>query len=110
MIRPPPRSTHTDTLFPYTTLFRSQVEGHALPAPIVDERLQGDESFGVRRIAEFVGIAGDRLSAHRAARILALDAMRLDVLCAHLAQGSQQLDLLVADRGDRKSTRLNSSP
>src|SRR3546814_17651063 len=24
MIRPPPRSTRTDTLFPYTTLFRSQ--------------------------------------------------------------------------------------
>src|SRR3546814_18376907 len=26
MIRPPPRSTCTDTLFPYTTLFRSDVE------------------------------------------------------------------------------------
>src|SRR3546814_18751872 len=26
MIRPPPRSTRTDTLFPYTTLFRSQVD------------------------------------------------------------------------------------
>src|SRR3546814_12116899 len=26
MIRPPPRSTRTDTLFPYTTLFRSQCE------------------------------------------------------------------------------------
>src|SRR3546814_1436494 len=25
MIRPPPRSTRTDTLFPYTTLFRSLV-------------------------------------------------------------------------------------
>src|SRR3546814_16184726 len=25
MIRPPPRSTRTDTLFPYTTLFRSRV-------------------------------------------------------------------------------------
>src|SRR3546814_5676891 len=25
MIRPPPRSTRTDTLFPYTTLFRSEV-------------------------------------------------------------------------------------
>src|SRR3546814_12748234 len=25
MIRRPPRSTHTDTLFPYTTLFRSAV-------------------------------------------------------------------------------------
>src|SRR3546814_1539812 len=26
MIRPPPRSTRTDTLFPYTTLFRSLVD------------------------------------------------------------------------------------
>src|SRR3546814_1292629 len=26
MIRRPPRSTRTDTLFPYTTLFRSQLE------------------------------------------------------------------------------------
>src|SRR3546814_5410906 len=25
MLRPPPRSTHTDTLFPYTTLFRSLI-------------------------------------------------------------------------------------
>src|SRR3546814_11105449 len=31
MIRRPPRSTRTDTLFPYTTLFRSR----QLPAPIV---------------------------------------------------------------------------
>src|SRR3546814_10180829 len=30
MIRRPPRSTRTDTLFPYTTLFRSRSEGHAL--------------------------------------------------------------------------------
>src|SRR3546814_5875771 len=27
MIRPPPRSTRTDTLFPYTTLFRSALVG-----------------------------------------------------------------------------------
>src|SRR3546814_16309703 len=34
MIRPPPRSTRTDTLFPYTTLFRSDriVRTVALPA------------------------------------------------------------------------------
>src|SRR3546814_4091390 len=31
MIRRPPRSTRTDTLFPYTTLFRSQHEGDPLP-------------------------------------------------------------------------------
>src|SRR3546814_13178280 len=29
MIRRPPRSTRTDTLFPYTTLFRSAVDGRA---------------------------------------------------------------------------------
>src|SRR3546814_14222842 len=29
MIRRPPRSTRTDTLFPYTTLFRSQLAGLA---------------------------------------------------------------------------------
>src|SRR3546814_2559719 len=30
MIRRPPRSTRTDTLFPYTTLFRSDVHAHQL--------------------------------------------------------------------------------
>src|SRR3546814_2212779 len=34
MIRLPPRSTRTDTLFPYTTLFRSQFRG---------ERLRGED-------------------------------------------------------------------
>src|SRR3546814_1338987 len=31
MIRRPPRSTRTDTLFPYTTLFRSHLERPGLP-------------------------------------------------------------------------------
>src|SRR3546814_12715370 len=31
MIRRPPRSTRTDTLFPYTTLFRSAYDGDADP-------------------------------------------------------------------------------
>src|SRR3546814_4054556 len=30
MIRRPPRSTRTDTLFPYTTLFRSQADGRSV--------------------------------------------------------------------------------
>src|SRR3546814_19759620 len=29
MIRRPPRSTRTDTLFPYTTLFRSEIDNRA---------------------------------------------------------------------------------
>src|SRR3546814_17180881 len=41
MIRRPPRSTRTDTLFPYTTLFRSP-EGFGLhPAGVNDGRGKG---------------------------------------------------------------------
>src|SRR3546814_5823365 len=36
MIRRPPRSTRTDTLFPYTTLFRSLRRGHHLDRAVVD--------------------------------------------------------------------------
>src|SRR3546814_4518751 len=36
MIRPPPRSTRTDTLFPYTTLFRSREPGDAVEGERLD--------------------------------------------------------------------------
>src|SRR3546814_18068774 len=39
MIRRPPRSTRTDTLFPYTTLFRSP--GTNAEYHLVDERIAG---------------------------------------------------------------------
>src|SRR3546814_3315655 len=39
MIRRPPRSTRTDTLFPYTTLFRSDVLDH--DNGIVDDKTGG---------------------------------------------------------------------
>src|SRR3546814_7548637 len=35
MIRRPPRSTRTDTLFPYTTLFRSVLDREALQGEVV---------------------------------------------------------------------------
>src|SRR3546814_6564555 len=42
MIRRPPRSTRTDTLFPYTTLFRSPgPEGGQPPGLRFGQRLQG---------------------------------------------------------------------
>src|SRR3546814_8217992 len=41
MIRRPPRSTRTDTLLPYTTLFRSLREAGLRPVPA--EPRQGDE-------------------------------------------------------------------
>src|SRR3546814_4521321 len=60
MIRRPPRSTRTDTLFPDTTLFRS----HALARQFLAEALgQPDDARLGRRIGRSVGIAffaGDR--------------------------------------------------
>src|SRR3546814_10349095 len=43
MIRRPPRSTRTDTLFPYTTLFRSWPQarkGHLMPSQDLAERIE----------------------------------------------------------------------
>src|SRR3546814_4550563 len=47
MTRPPPRYTHTDTLLPYTTLFRSPPPGPPRPSPRPadrDSRAAGDPS------------------------------------------------------------------
>src|SRR3546814_2640246 len=53
MIRRPPRSTRTDTLFPYTTLFRSLLRAGALAAPmeIIEERTIGP-SLGADNIKQ----------------------------------------------------------
>src|SRR3546814_2643575 len=57
MIRRPPRSTRTDTLFPYTTLFRSYQQADGPNAAPVQCRRQhcGGERSGQER---GVGIAG----------------------------------------------------
>src|SRR3546814_4984135 len=43
MIGRPPRSTRTDTLFPFTTLFRSDVAARCLPAGAAGALPQGRE-------------------------------------------------------------------
>src|SRR3546814_9654407 len=40
MVRRPPRSTRTDTLFPYTTLFRSPMHRYAAGSDPVDDLTQ----------------------------------------------------------------------
>src|SRR3546814_9112816 len=47
MIRRPPRSTRTDTLFPYTTLFRSSDEQKALLQDICSRALAGFKALSV---------------------------------------------------------------
>src|SRR3546814_2287628 len=48
MIRPPPRSTRTDTLFPYTTLFRSKGALASLATHPSVRSLQGRGRIGQR--------------------------------------------------------------
>src|SRR3546814_14508444 len=71
MLRRPPRSTRTDTLFPYTTLFRSVLDRRAeLPLAhfvhrraIEDARAAAADDLDVAGVAECVDL---RLHHHRA--------------------------------------------
>src|SRR3546814_13063011 len=49
MIRRPPRSTRTDTLFPYTTLFRSDAPIH-FPGPFWKQPIFGISLFSILAI------------------------------------------------------------
>src|SRR3546814_6248521 len=114
MIRRPPRATRTDTLFPYTTLFRSL----DLAAPNRADRIAADEAgddvgaAGDRRQADVVlDVAVDVVEALRHQRRAGrgdephagevVSGLRVE---ARLVQG---IDVLC--RRDRKSTRLNAS-
>src|SRR3546814_6618635 len=60
MIRRPPRSTRTDTLFPYTTLFRS---GECLPVTGIATAMQGGNHHDL-----VIQDATDHGARHRRAR------------------------------------------
>src|SRR3546814_11076441 len=68
MLRRPPRSTRTDTLFPYTTLFRAVPQGQCggcrggVPQPVVDDG--PDAASSPPRLGGAGGAAGRRRSAH----------------------------------------------
>src|SRR3546814_10989370 len=96
MIRRPPRTTRTDTLFPYTTLFRSEPTT-ALDVTIQAQillllaELQREFQMGLLLITHDLGVVArvaDRVAVMYAGEIV--------------EQGTAQ-------EVDRKSTRLNSS-
>src|SRR3546814_8217077 len=72
MIRRPPRSTRTDTLFPYTTLFRSVDEHGAVVAgagdrPAVDQHLgEALAEAAHLRCVGLADVAGERNARHAA--------------------------------------------
>src|SRR3546814_15040719 len=88
MILRPPRSTRTDTLFPYTTLFRSNEARR-------NDRPDAKEGAMVER--------GDDPCDHQR-RIVARDGGEEIAQCEDRHQRDQQ-----GAPVDRKSTRLNSS-
>src|SRR3546814_20747730 len=96
MIRLPPISTRTDTLFPYPTLFRSE---QRLDALVLERRAakDRDERLHQRALADQrleLGDVGDGAFEIGFHRVVVLFDGELDELFAIL---------------DRKSTRLNSS-
>src|SRR3546814_13858004 len=73
MLRRPPRSTRTDTLCPYTTLFRTDVEifvhqADAVPAPLFDTQIAamvcgfGDAVSYDRLVRSVTGVRLDKTS------------------------------------------------
>src|SRR3546814_13198276 len=57
MIRRPPRSTRTDTLFPYPTLFRSDEHAEALPSVSAERVAVREYPYG-RLAAHVIGYTG----------------------------------------------------
>src|SRR3546814_11147864 len=100
MIRRPPRSTRTDTLFPYTTLFRSKPQSQ-----LVGKNRTQNETAGV----------------HAGYQVEALTHIAIDEQIDQYPEGTGILqhrsNVAKHDAGerpdwhaDRKRTRLTSSP
>src|SRR3546814_6390623 len=100
MIRRPPRSTRTDTLFPYTTLFRSAHGADGLAGIATDDR-----PGAVEHALDHAVVDGGLHFAQRAA----LFADRKTVAERRVAVLRQRGSRRGQGQRDRKSTRLNSS-
>src|SRR3546814_20326037 len=110
MIRRPPRSTRTDTLFPYTTLFRSLGVFEATLLLAYSGSLPVDRLAGA--LVLYRGIYY-LLPLLVAIAMLAIFELRVGV-AAPLTRVAARLSPLLLSAftlviGDRKSTRLNSS-
>src|SRR3546814_3033374 len=75
MIRRPPRSTRTDTLFPYTTLFRSYVNQTLLSF------LSGDNDFNSRAIGLPLRQGGRNRSEEHTSELQSLMRISYAVFC-----------------------------
>src|SRR3546814_4899434 len=120
MIRLPPRSTRTDTLFPYTTLFRSLSGGVVpggdtsrllsidnirwIPLDTVNADVAGLSAIAVDLRTNLSDTWGQRLADFALAGLPVYHSKHLQ----ESLTGRVELEHLSENR-DRKSTRLNSS-
>src|SRR3546814_7539769 len=116
MIRRPPRSTRTDTLFPYTTLFRSPFAGpeavlaylsrYTHRVAISNSRLLRFDEEGVTfRYKDYRKSGAGRQQV----MTLAADEFLRRFLLHALPRGFHRIRPYGLLARDRKSTRLNSS-
>src|SRR3546814_14200879 len=99
MIRRPPTSTRTDTLFPYTTLFRSP----DCREPRAQQRASaggGHRQGREMQVEDVVRIVDE------ASEVLQFNRALLQGAIENITQGISVVDQSLRDR---KSTRLNSS-
>src|SRR3546814_19326632 len=111
MIRRPPRSTRTYTLFPYTTLFRSPHRDHAW------HLLRADGQ--VATVPHSPRLVTDDMSVLRDAALAGAGAVQLPTIyiwddvragrLVHVLPDWRPKAAIVHAVLDRKSTRLNSS-
>src|SRR3546814_3753514 len=118
MIRRPPRSTRTDTLFPYTTLFRSAGAasrhhllpgaGNRLTAMKAEPKLRGGidrPGFARNNAAMKILLVEDNA---RVSQFVCKGLEEAGHTVDHAENGRDGLFLATTEQ-DRKSTRLNSS-
>src|SRR3546814_2527588 len=100
MIRRPPRSTRTDTLFPYTTLFRSEQQGLIADAPFSRRAVWQPAPGGGRGMIAARNDAYERVARRSDVRFVTMDDYRI----------FREVGLrgLTPDGTDRQSPRLDS--
>src|SRR3546814_10711146 len=122
MIRRPPRSTRTDTLFPYTTLFRSLAQ-YGAPVYVrheivhnrfVVESLEAKGAVFVEDLSEVPADVPVIFSAHGVHKEVPDEADRrhlfyLDATCPLVSKVHREAARHARTGRDRKSPRLNYS-